>query len=138
MMGYPDEPPDRRDPALDQPLAGAGPAAPPGPPAPAAVAETRGARVARKARRAWLFIMSFVTLAVLVFLVALIARNTQHVTVSWVFGTSRVSLVWLVVSAAILGWLLGLLMSALFRWRTRRRDPQRASGKSGGGATIER
>jgi uncharacterized integral membrane protein len=126
MMGYQDEP-DRRDatPGLDQPTAGAGPVAPPGPPA-----ETRGARAARKARRVWLYLMSFVALAVLVFLIALIAKNTQRVTVSWVFGTSRVSLVWLVVFAAILGWVLGLLVSALFRWRTRRRDPQKSSGKS--------
>jgi uncharacterized integral membrane protein len=126
MMGYPDEP-DRRDstPGLDQPIDGAGQAAPPGPPA-----ERRAARAARKARRVWLYLMSFVSLAVLVFLVALIAKNTQHVTVSWVFGSSRVSLVWLVVFAAILGWVLGLLVSALFRWRTRRRDPQKGSGES--------
>lgn len=133
-MAYSDESPAQRDTAgPDQTIAGAGPAAAPGP-----VTEARGARVARKARRVWLFILSFVALAVLVFLVALIARNTRHVTVSWVFGTSRVSLVWLVVFAAILGWLLGLLMSVLFRWRTRRRDPQRAQGKSGGGTTGAR
>lgn len=127
-MESPDESPGRRDAAggPDQLFAGAGPAAPPGP-----VAEKRGARAARRARRVWLFIMSFVALAILVFLVALIAKNTRHVTVSWVFGTSRVSLVWLVVFVAILGWLLGLLMNVLFRWRTRRRDPQKASGKSG-------
>jgi uncharacterized integral membrane protein len=128
-MAYPDEPSRQQDAAIpDQPMAAPGPAAP-GP-----VPETRGARAARKARRVWLFLMSFVALAVLVFLVALIAKNTQHVTVSWVFGTSRVSLVWLVVFAAILGWLLGLLMSVLFRWRTRRRDPHKASDESGGDA----
>jgi hypothetical protein len=60
------------------------------------------------------------------------AHRQQHPSrpVSWVFGTSRVSLVWLVVFAAILGWVLGLLVSALFRWRTRRRDPAKASGTS--------
>ena len=122
-MGDPDEA-DRRDatPGVDKPIVGAGPTAPPGPPA-----ETRGARAARKARRVWLYLMSFVALAVLVFLVALIAKNTEHVRVSWVFGTSRVSLVWLVVFAAVLGWLLGLLVGALFHRRTRRRDPQKGA-----------
>jgi uncharacterized integral membrane protein len=126
-MGYPDDPTGRRDVAsgADQSVAGTGPTAPSGP-----VAEKRGARAARKARRASLFALSFVALAILVFLVALIASNTRHVTVSWVFGTSRVSLVWLVVFTAILGWVLGLLVSAIFRWRTRRRDPQHASGTS--------
>ena len=128
-MESPDESTGRRDAAggPDQSKPGAGAVAPSG-----SVAEKRGARAARKARRASLFALSFVALAVLVFLVALIASNTRHVTVSWVFGTSRVSLVWLVVFAAILGWVLGLLVSAIFRWRTRRRDPQNASAKSGG------
>jgi uncharacterized integral membrane protein len=82
--------------------------------------ETRAAQAARKAHRRGLYVLAFVALAVLVFLVALVAKNTARVSVSWVFGTSRVSLVWLVLFSAILGWLLGLLMSILFRWRTRR------------------
>jgi uncharacterized integral membrane protein len=101
------------------------------------VTETRGAETARKAHRAGLYALSFVILAVLVYLVALIAMNTARVSVSWVFGTSRVSLVWLVVFAAILGWLLGLLMSILFRRRTRRaHDLQsRPRGDSSSGNT---
>jgi hypothetical protein len=35
------------------------------------------------------------------------------------FGTSHVSLVWLVLFAAILGWLLGLAATAAFHSRTR-------------------
>ena len=134
-MAHSEEPPRQRDATsdADQPTAGAGLAAHTGP-----VPETRGARAARNARRGWLFVLSFVTLAVLVLLVALIASNTRHVTVSWVFGTSLVSLVWLVVFAAVLGWLLGLLVGALFRWRTRRRDPSKASGKSDGGTISGR
>ena len=42
---------------------------------------------------------------------------------------SRVSLVWLVLAAAILGWGLGLIASARFHWRTRapRRDGEARS-----------
>jgi len=43
----------------------------------------------------------------------------NRVKVNWVFGTSHVSLVWLVPFAAILGWLLGLVATAAFHWRTR-------------------
>jgi uncharacterized integral membrane protein len=82
--------------------------------------ETRKAHATRKAHRAGLYVLAFVALAVLIYLVALVAMNTSRVSVSWVFGTSSVSLVWLVLFAAVLGWLLGLLMSILFRWRTRR------------------
>ena len=57
----------------------------------------------------------------LVYVVALAVSNTAHVKVNWVFGSSSVSLVWLVLFAAILGWLLGILITAVFRWRTRAR-----------------
>jgi uncharacterized membrane protein YciS (DUF1049 family) len=57
---------------------------------------------------------------VLVYVVALGASNTRHVKVDWVFGQASVALVWLVVFAAILGWLLGILITQLFRWRTRK------------------
>jgi len=51
--------------------------------------------------------------------IALGAVNTRHVKVDLVFGSSSVSLVWLVLFAAILGWLLGILITTVFRWRTR-------------------
>lgn len=58
-------------------------------------------------------------MTLLVLLIALVIANTGHVQVSWVFGSSSVSLVWLVIFSAILGLLLGLVLGALFRWRTR-------------------
>jgi uncharacterized integral membrane protein len=129
-MDSPTTPPIQKDPARDpvQPAAGAGPDAAVG-----RVAETRGARAARNAHRAWLYILSFMTLAVFVFLVALVASNSGHVKASWVFGTSRVSLVWLVLFSAILGWVLGLLLGALLHWRTRRpRDSQHSPVSASG------
>ena len=81
--------------------------------------ETRGARFARRAHRTRLYLYAGIAVILLVVLVALVIANTGHVNVSWVFGTSSVSLVWLVVFSAILGLLLGLLLGAIFHWRTR-------------------
>jgi uncharacterized integral membrane protein len=81
--------------------------------------ETRGARFARKAHRTRLYIYVGAAAALLVFLIALVLANTSHVKVSWVFGSSSVSLVWLVLISAILGVLLGMVLGALFHWRTR-------------------
>jgi uncharacterized integral membrane protein len=54
-----------------------------------------------------------------VVLIALVIANTGRVDVSWVVGSSSVSLVWLVIFSAVLGMLLGMALGALFHWRTR-------------------
>ena len=84
-----------------------------------ATGETRGARFARKAHRTRLYIYAGAAVALLVALIALVIANTGHVKVSWVVGSSSVSLVWLVIFSAILGLLLGMVLGALFHWRTR-------------------
>ena len=89
----------------------------------APAAESRGGRYRRKAHRSRLHLYAFGAVALLVYIVALGTSNTGHVKVDWVFGTSSVSLVWLVLFAAVLGWLLGTLITALFRWRTRAPRP---------------
>lgn len=76
-----------------------------------------------RGRRVRLYIYAFLTVALLVYVIALAGANTRHVRADWVFGTSSVPLVLLVTFAAVLGWLLGLLMVAAFRWRTRARRP---------------
>jgi len=83
-------------------------------------AETRGARFARKAHRARLYVYAGAAVALLVCLIALVLANTGRVKISWVFGASSVSLVWLVLFSAILGLLLGMVIGALFHWRTRK------------------
>jgi uncharacterized integral membrane protein len=85
--------------------------------------ESRGARRGRKAHRTRLHLYAFVAVAVLAYGVALAASNTHHVKVDWVFGSSSVSLVWVVLFAGILGWLLGILITTLFSWRTRAPRP---------------
>jgi uncharacterized integral membrane protein len=83
--------------------------------------ETRGARLAREAHRGRLHLYTLITVVVLVYVVALAASNTAHVTVNWVFGSSSVALVWLVLFATILGWVLGLATAVALRRRTHRR-----------------
>jgi uncharacterized integral membrane protein len=81
--------------------------------------ETRRERSRRKAHRSRLHGYAIIAVVLVAFLIALAVANTAHVKVDWVFGSSHVSLVWLVLFAAILGWLLGLVSTAAFRWRTR-------------------
>jgi len=82
-------------------------------------AETRGEHFRRKARRGRLHGYAIGAVALVAVLIALAASNTAQVKVNWLIGSSRVSLVWLVLAAAILGWALGLIASARFHWRTR-------------------
>jgi uncharacterized integral membrane protein len=86
--------------------------------------ETRAEHLRRKAHRGRLHGYAVLAVALVAFLIALAASNTANVKVNWVFGSSHVSLVWLVLFAAILGWVLGLAATAAFHWRTRapRRD----------------
>jgi uncharacterized integral membrane protein len=87
----------------------------------ATAGETRGERFRRKARRTGMYLYAFLTVALLVCLVALTVANTDQVEFSWVVGSSMVSLVWIIIFSAILGWLLGIVTSAIFGWRTRER-----------------
>jgi uncharacterized integral membrane protein len=90
------------------------------PPAPESQPESRAARGIRMAHRARLHIYALAAVLVLVYVVALATTNTRRVRVDWVFAHSSVQLVWLTLFAAILGWLLGTLVTILFRRRTRR------------------
>jgi uncharacterized integral membrane protein len=52
-------------------------------------------------------------------LVVLISVNTQAVKLDWAVGSTRASLVWIILAAAALGWLLGITTAIVFRHRTR-------------------
>lgn len=83
--------------------------------------ETRSARLRRHGHRTRLYAWAFVLVALLVVVIALAVANTRQVKLSWVVGTSHASLVWIILAAAVLGWLLGIVTSVIFRLRTRRR-----------------
>lgn len=80
--------------------------------------ESRRAHASRMAHRTRLHIYSVSAVAVLVYVVALATSNTGRVRVDWLFASMRIPLIWLTVFAAILGWLLGILITMLFRLRT--------------------
>jgi uncharacterized integral membrane protein len=85
------------------------------------VVESRGQRLGRGGRRARLYTWAVLLVAALVILILLIAANTRSVKVDWVVGSAHASLVWIILAAAVLGWLLGIATSVVFRHRTRRR-----------------
>jgi uncharacterized integral membrane protein len=93
----------------------------PQPPPSTEPAEPRRDRLRRHSRRTGLYVWAFSLVALLVVLIALIAANTRQVKLSWVVGSGHASLVWIIVAASVLGWLLGMLTSIVFRLRTRRR-----------------
>jgi uncharacterized integral membrane protein len=66
-----------------------------------------------------MYIHAVLVVVLLVVIVALLLANRRTVEVSWVVGSSRQSVIWVVLVTAILGWLLGIFTSVLFRHRTR-------------------
>ncbi len=93
----------------------------PPPSAPAPVREESHVEsIRRHAQRTKLYLWAGGAAALLVVVVALVIANTRQVEVSWVFGSTRQSLVWIIVATALLGWLLGIATSIIFRFRTRR------------------
>ena len=97
---------------------------PPSPPPPETEpVEPRGSRLRRRGRHTGLYAWAFASVALLVIVIALAVANTRQVKLSWLIGTSHASLVWIILVATILGWLLGITTSVIFRLRTRRRRP---------------
>jgi uncharacterized integral membrane protein len=94
----------------------------PPPPLPATeLIEPRIERLRRHGHRTGLYAWAFSLVALIVVLIALVVANTPQVKLSWVVGSGHASLVWIILGAAVLGWLLGMLTSVVFRTRTRRR-----------------
>jgi uncharacterized integral membrane protein len=83
--------------------------------------EPRIDRLRRHGQHTGLYAWAFGLVALLVVLIALVVANTRQVKLSWVVGAGHASLVWIILAAAVLGWLLGMLTSVVFRLRTRRR-----------------
>ena len=76
----------------------------------------------RPRSRAGLYARVFVLVALLIVLIALVVANTPRtVELSWVFGSGEVSIVWIIVFSAILGWLVGIVTGAVVRHSTRGR-----------------
>lgn len=78
-------------------------------------------RVLRHVHRVRLYSSATAVVALLVVLILLISVNIRTVKIDWVVGSTHASLVWIVLAATVLGWLLGIATSISFRHRTRRR-----------------
>ncbi len=83
--------------------------------------EPRSKRLRRHGHRTALYTWAFALVALLVVLIALTVANTRQVKLSWLVSSGHASLVWIILAAAVLGWLLGILTSVVLRFRTRRR-----------------
>lgn len=57
---------------------------------------------------------------VIAYVVGFVLENDKHVKVRFVFGSSRVSLIWLILLSLALGLVGGMLLSQLYRHRHRR------------------
>jgi uncharacterized integral membrane protein len=56
----------------------------------------------------------------LVYLILFVVLNTNTVKVRFVFDSTRVSLIWVIVLSVLIGIVLGVLLSQLHRFRSRR------------------
>jgi uncharacterized integral membrane protein len=56
----------------------------------------------------------------LVYLILFVVLNTKTVRVRFVFESTRVSLIWVIVLSVLIGVVLGVLLSQLHRFRSRR------------------
>jgi uncharacterized integral membrane protein len=83
--------------------------------------ETRPVPPAAEGRSA-LSLHAVLMIALLVVIIALLLANTRTVEVSWVVGSTHQPLVWIVLVTAILGWLLGIFTSMVFRRRRAQRS----------------
>jgi uncharacterized integral membrane protein len=77
-------------------------------------------RLRHRAHQLRLYGWAGLLLVALVVIIALIVDNTRRVKIGWVVGSSRTSLVWIILVAAIVGWLAGLATSFVVRRRLRR------------------
>ena len=84
--------------------------------------EPRRERLLRHLRRVRLYSSATAVVVLLVVLVLLISVNARTVKIDWLVGSTRASLIWIVLAATVLGWLLGIATNIAFRHHTRRRQ----------------
>lgn len=82
--------------------------------------ESRGQRLGRHGHRARLYAGAVLFVALLTVLIVPISVNTGAVKLDWAVGSTHASLVWIILAAAVIGWLLGITTAVVFHHRTRR------------------
>jgi uncharacterized integral membrane protein len=71
-----------------------------------------------------LYLRLIVLVALAAYAIAFVLENRKSVSLHFVFGTARVSLVWLILLSLALGVIAGILVAQLERRRRRRRAVQ--------------
>jgi uncharacterized integral membrane protein len=71
-----------------------------------------------------LYVRLIVLVALAAYAIAFVLENRKSVSLHFVFGTARVSLVWLILPSLALGVIAGILLAQLERRRRRRHAAQ--------------
>ena len=82
--------------------------------------EPRGARLAKHTRGGRSYASAGVFVALLVVLVILASENTHPAKLDRVVGSTHASLSWIILAAAVFGWLLGITKDVVVRRPTPR------------------
>jgi uncharacterized integral membrane protein len=82
--------------------------------------ESPAQRLRRHGRRARLYTGAVAFVGLLTIFIVLITANTRPVKLNWAIGSTHASLVWIILTAAVAGWLLGITTALVFHHRTRR------------------
>ena len=108
------------EPASDQPVPGPPPPADEPAEAPAAPSLTARLEEGRQTFQPGLWLRLIVLGLVVVYLLLFVGLNTSHVHVKFVFTSTRVSLIWVILLSLAGGVVLGVLLSQLHRFRGRK------------------
>jgi uncharacterized integral membrane protein len=79
-----------------------------------------GSRLVRRSQGARLYGSAGAIVTLIAVLVVLASENTPAAKLDWVVGSTRASLSWIILAAAIFGWLLGITTAVVVHRRTRR------------------
>ena len=90
-------------------------------PKPAAAVDPRAAKSGGRSFQPGLWARLILIGLVAAYVLSFVVLNTRGVKVSFVFGSTHVSLIWVILLALGAGLVLGLLASQLYRHRQRRR-----------------
>lgn len=73
-----------------------------------------------------LYASAFLSVGSVVLLAALVGANRGDVEIDWIVGSTSISLAWIILATSVAGWLAGMAMGIVFRYRTRAPSSRRA------------
>jgi uncharacterized integral membrane protein len=94
----------------------------------------------RRERNDWqvrLYLRLTVLFLVIAYAIAFVIENNTDTPIDFVFGSTKVSLIWMVLLTLGIGLVGGVLLSQLYRHRKQLRQPRDPVGDLGGGDEAE-